>query len=88
MNQTEFRQRAAELGYGEPQVKEFPPNVSGDMHSHEFSAIAMVVEGEFILEYEDGEVAHGPGQSCELKAGTRHSEKTGPDGATIWFATK
>lgn len=88
MNEVEFRQRAADLGYGEPQAKDYAPNQSGDLHSHDFSAIAMVADGEFILEFEDGEVTYGPGDSCEVAAGTMHSEKTGSAGATVWFATK
>lgn len=88
MNEVEFRQRAAELGYGEPQVKDFPPNQGGELHTHDFSAFAMVADGEFGLEFEDGEVTYQPGESCEVVAGTRHTEKSGPNGATVWFATK
>ena len=88
MNETEFRQRAADLGYGQAQVKEYPPNQSGELHSHDFSAFAMVAGGEFILEFDDGEVTYRPGDSCEVAAGTRHCEKTGSAGATVWFATK
>ena len=88
MTETEFRHRAAELGYGDPKVKEYPPNVSGELHTHDFSAYAMVEEGEFILEYEDGEVVHRAGECCEVPAGTRHSEKTGAAGAKVWFATR
>ena len=88
MNETEFRQRAAELGYGEPQVKEYPPNATSDLHAHEFSAIAMVADGEFVLAYEDGDATFHAGDSCEVAAGTMHAEKSGPAGATVWFATK
>ena len=44
MNEMEFRQRAAELGYGEPQVKAYPPNATSELHTHDFSAFAMVAE--------------------------------------------
>lgn len=88
MDQVEFRQRAAELGYGEPRVKDYPPNQSGELHTHDFSAFAIVSDGEFTLEFDDGEVTYRPGDSCEVAAGTRHCEKSGPNGATVWFATK
>ena len=88
MNEMEFRQRAAELGYGEPQVKDYPPNATSELHAHDFSAFAMVADGEFILEFEDGDAAYHAGDSCEVAAGTRHAEKSGPAGATVWFATK
>ena len=42
MNEMEFRQRAAELGYGEPQVKDYPPNATSELYAHDFSAFAMV----------------------------------------------
>ena len=88
MNEMEFRQRAAELGYGEPQVKAYPPNATSELHAHDFSAFARVAEGEFILAFEDGDATCGPGDSCEVAAGTLHSEKSGPDGATVWFAIR
>ena len=88
MNETEFRQRAADLGYGEPQVKEFPPNASSDLHTHDFSAFAMVTAGEFTLAYDDGDATFHAGDACEVAAGTRHAEKSGPAGATVWFARK
>lgn len=88
MNETEFRQRATELGYGEPQVKEYLPNATSDLHTHDFSAFAMVAAGEFILAYDDGDATFHAGDSCEVAAGTRHAEKSGPAGATVWFAIK
>ena len=88
MNEMEFRQRAAELGYGEPQVKEYPPNATAQLHAHDFSAFVMVADGEFTLGFEDGDTTHRPGDSCEVAAGTRHAEKSGPAGATVWFAKK
>jgi quercetin dioxygenase-like cupin family protein len=88
MNETEFRQRATELGYGEPQVKEYPPNATAELHVHDFSAFAMVADGEFTLGFEDGDTTYRPGDSCEVAAGTRHAEKSGPAGATVWFAKK
>lgn len=88
MNETEFRQRAAELGYGEPQAKDFPSNATSELHTHDFSAFAMVADGEFTLAFEAGDATYGPGDSCEVAAGTRHAEKSGPAGATVWFATK
>lgn len=89
MNETEFRQEVAKGGYGEPTLKEFQPHHSGgDLHTHEFSALAMVVEGEFTVEYEDGPVTHGAGDHCAVAAGTLHTEKTGDAGAKVLFATK
>lgn len=89
MNITDFKRRAGELGYGETNLKDFPPHYSGgDLHTHEFSAYALVAEGAFIVEYDDGPVTYHAGDSCELPAGTRHTEKAGAAGAKVWFAKK
>ena len=47
----------------------------------------MVADGEFILGYEGGDATFHAGDSCEVAAGTMHAEKSGPAGATVWFAT-
>ena len=88
MNEIEFRQRAAELGYGEPQVKVYPPNATIELQAHDFAAFAMFADDAFILAFEDGDTTYHPGDSCEVAAGTRHAEKSGPDGATVWFAIR
>ena len=89
MNQQEFLQKAEELGYSQPEMLEFDPNHSGgDMHDHEFSAIAMVTEGVFTMKYEDGEVAYKAGDWCEVPAGTMHTEQTGAEGAKLLFGKK
>ncbi len=88
MNELQFRQKASELGYGDVRVKDFGPNEGGDLHTHDFSAFAMVSDGELTLVFEDEEVTFGPGESCEVSAGTKHCEKTGRTGATILIARK
>jgi quercetin dioxygenase-like cupin family protein len=88
MNEDEFRQQLQERGYGDAQIKEFDPTFDKEMHTHEFSAMALVVSGEFILALESGPTSYGPGDWCELEAGTVHAERTGPSGATILLALK
>ena len=69
-------------------VKEFPPNATSELQAHDFAAFAMFADAEFILAFEDGDTTYRSGDSCEVAAGTRHAEKSGPDGATVWFAAK
>ncbi len=88
MNEAQFRQQLQEQGYGEAQPLEFEPNFVKDMHTHDFSAFAFVLSGEFTLVTEDGSVTHQPGEACKLAAGTRHAERTGPDGAKILIGKK
>ena len=88
MDEPHFNQQLQELGYGEAQSVEYPPNMVTDMHTHDFSAFALVLSGEFILVTEEGAVRHQPGEACKLAAGTRHSERTGASGARILIGKK
>ncbi len=88
MNEAQFRRQVQEQGYGEAQSVEFEPNLTNDMHTHDFSAFVLVLGGEFILVTESGSVTHRPGETCKLAAGTLHSEQTGASGVTILIGKK
>ncbi len=88
MNEAQFRQQLQEQGYSEAQAIEYRPNLANDMHTHDFSAFALVLSGAFTLVTEDGSVTHQPGEACKLAAGTIHSEQTGASGATILIGKK
>ncbi len=88
MNEAQFRQQLQEQGYSEAQAIEYEPNLANDMHTHDFSAFALVLSGAFTLVTEDGSVTHQPGEACKLAAGTIHSEQTGASGATILIGKK
>ena len=88
MTEDEFRSELAARGYGEPRSYEFEPDADGELHSHEFSAMAMVTEGEFRLGLTDETRVMGAGDWCEVSAGTLHSEMAGPVGATLLVGTK
>ena len=88
MNEAQFRQQLQEQGYSEARALEYEPNSVNDMHTHDFSAFAFVLSGEFTLVTEDGSVTHQPGDACTLAAGTLHSEQTGASGATILIGKK
>jgi quercetin dioxygenase-like cupin family protein len=88
MNEAQFRQQLKEQGYSEAQSLEYGPNSVNDMHSHDFSAFALVLSGEFTLVTEDGSVTHQPGEACKLAAGTLHSEQAGAGGATLLIGKK
>jgi len=88
MTEDEFRSELAARGYGEPRSYAFEPDADGELHSHEFSAMAMVTEGEFRLGLTDETRVMGVGDWCEVSAGTLHSEMAGPVGATLLVGTK
>jgi len=83
MNEAQFRHRAREMGYGECQFKEFPPNTDGPLRTHEFSVMLLVVNGEFTLAFGSGSSTYRPGDCCELAADVVHAERTGASGARV-----
>ena len=88
MTEDEFRAELAARGYGEPRNAEFPSGADGELHSHDFSAMAMVTEGEFRLGLTDETRVMAVGDWCEVPAGMLHSEQAGPIGATLLVGTK
>lgn len=88
MNEEEFKKKLRDRGYGEAKIKEYEPNLDKPMHTHDVSAMALVVSGEFTLALESESTTYSPGEWCELPAGTVHTERTGPGGATILLAYK
>lgn len=88
MTEDEFRALAAGQGYDELRAVDYEPTSDGELHTHEFSALMLVTEGEFTLVYEDGSDTFGVGQTCELTAGTRHFEMTGALGAQLLAGVK
>jgi quercetin dioxygenase-like cupin family protein len=88
MNEEQFRQHAQEQGYGDFQTKDYVPNSDGALHTHEFSVMLLVLDGQFALAFEDGTTDYGPGEVCELPANVMHTERAGPVGAKVVLAKR
>ena len=88
MDEAQYRERLRKSGYGEAQIRDYEPGLDNKMHTHDFSAMVLVLSGEFILAREGGAATFGPGDCCEVEAGTLHAEQTGPSGATVLVARK
>lgn len=88
MNEEQFRQLARERGYGDFQTKDYGPNSDGPLHTHEFSVVLLVIEGQFTLGFEDGSTSYRPGELCELAANVKHIERAGPTGAKVLLAKR
>tara|TARA_R110002111_G_scaffold120201_1_gene183275 strand:+ start:102 stop:368 length:267 start_codon:yes stop_codon:yes gene_type:complete len=88
MNQNQFHDYLASNAYGPAKSVNYQPNTSNEMHTHEFSACLLIVEGALTLTTETGSVTHRPGDTCEVSAGTLHSEKTGVEGVTFLAGRK
>ena len=88
MDEQEFRDQLAMAGYGEPTTNVYPPDTDGAFHTHEFSAMLLVTEGEFRLVLEEQTEVMGVGDWCEVPAGTVHYEQSGANGASVLAGKK
>lgn len=88
MKEARFRQRLRENGFDDGQIKAYPANTDGPMHTHDFSVMLLVIEGPFALATEAGVTTFEAGDICELPAGIRHVEQTGPGGARVLLGKK
>ena len=79
MNRTEFEADLRREGY-ELREGKIDPNVHRDAHAHDFDARLFVVEGSVTLVFGSDRVTYGPGDSCNVPAGTMHEEHTEGDG--------
>ena len=82
----DFRDQKLEQGYQEVLERRWKPNTENEMHLHEFTADAIVIEGEFWLTVE-GKTQHlQSGDSIQVPALVKHKEKYGPEGCIFWVA--
>ena len=79
MNRAEFEADLRRDGY-ELREGKIEPNVHRDAHAHEFDARLFVLEGSVKLVFGTGPCTYGPGDSCDVPAGTMHEEHTESDG--------
>lgn len=88
MTEAEFREQLAASGYHETRTIGYDPHHAPDLHTHDFSAMGIVTEGELTLVYDDRRETFAVGEWYEVPAGTRHAEHTGPAATTAFLGTK
>jgi len=88
MTTDEFRAELTREGYSDIGYFDFAENQSFPTHTHDWALFGMVVEGEYILTRDDGEVRHGVGETCKIAAELPHGEAGGPNGARILYGKK
>ena len=90
VTEAEFRAGLRADGFDdEIRITNYEPGTkAGELHAHDFSARLLVLEGAFILQYEDGPQTLTAGQGCQLDAGTRHAEAAGKRGARVLAGLK
>jgi quercetin dioxygenase-like cupin family protein len=89
VSEKDFRAGLRNDGFDdEIRITQYEPGVTGELHCHDFSARVLVLEGAFVLNYEDGPQTFTAGQCCQLDAGTMHAECTGGIGARVLAGLK
>jgi hypothetical protein len=84
----EFRSQALARGFDEVLERTWQPGTVVPLHTHDFAADALVVQGEMWLGEEGAERNLVAGDSFHLAAGTPHTERYGDAGATYWVARR
>ena len=79
MDRAEFEADLRREGY-ELREGEIKPNEHRGSHAHEFDARLFVLEGSITLVFGADRCTYGPGDSCNVPAGTMHEEHTEADG--------
>jgi mannose-6-phosphate isomerase-like protein (cupin superfamily) len=79
MNRAEFEVDLRREGY-ELREGKIEPNVHREAHAHEFDARLFVLEGSVTLVFGTDRCTYGPGDSCNVPAGTMHEEHTEAEG--------
>lgn len=75
-------------GFEAPGAKVYPSHDRPDLHAHPFDARVLITEGELVLAFADSEIVLAPGDTCDVPAGTLHSERTSATGATGLLAVR
>lgn len=82
----DFKEEKLQQGYREVLERRWESNVENELHHHEFTADAIVIEGDFWLTVE-GKTRHLlSGDSFHVPALAKHKEKYGPEGCVFWVA--
>jgi len=82
----DFKEEKLEQGYREVLERRWEPHAENEFHHHDFTADAIVIEGEFWLTVECKTKHLIPGETFHEPAYIKHKEKYGPEGCVFWVA--
>ncbi|MEQ9640911.1 MAG: cupin domain-containing protein [Alphaproteobacteria bacterium] len=88
MDQQAFKAAREAEGYTEFAVREWAAGTVNDDHTHDFSASALVLDGELTIECADGTTTCRAGDTFALDAGIPHKETVGGAGVKFLVARK
>ncbi len=83
-----FEAEALAQGYDEVVERKWKPGEVVDLHTHQFTARALVVQGEMWLTVGDDVQHLHAGDEFKLADGEPHTERYGAEGATYWVARR
>ena len=87
MTRADFEAEIRREGY-EVREGEIKPHVHREPHAHDFDARLFVLTGVLTMAFGNDRVAYGPGESCNVPAGTVHAEHTEADGVRYVFGKR
>ena len=88
MDEKEFRKKALDEGYSEPEIHDVELFPAKEMHTHDQSVLSLVLSGEFTMIFEHESTTYGPGEWCENPAGTLHTEQISVNGVIALVGKK
>ena len=85
----EFEGNALAQGFDEAVERKWAPLTVVGVHSHPFTAKAVVVQGDMWLTIGSGDTRHlRPGDTFEIDRDVTHDERYGAEGAIFWVARR
>ena len=80
MNKPEFLALLKERGFPDPVLVEYPANKGLDIHTHNFEALALIIEGSMSITTDGVRSNYSVGDIFHLKYQQPHEESYGPRG--------
>ena len=84
----EFTIAARAAGFEEVLERRWAPNLALDVHTHNFDAEAVVIQGEMWLTFDGVTKYLTDGDTFSIARKVPHSERYGSQGATYWVARR
>ncbi len=89
MDEVSFKQAREAEGYSVFKVVRWDPDTVNAVHTHDFGAHILVLDGEITVVTEDGQsTICRAGDTFALNSGIPHAETVGPNGVKILSARK
>ena len=75
-------------GFRHTYVRQDRPHAAYPDHTHAVETAHIILEGELTLTRNGESVTYGPGQRCDVPAGSVHAARIGPEGCRYLIGEK